>query len=268
MNEESRLPRIAGIAVGVAVIVAIVVVVLVRRGGDSLADRVPVETSPAASATPVVPPTPSLAERLSARLAGVTLRTSDAAVRELVGELADHPELATWLASEDLVRRFVASVHLVAQGKSPRSQLGMMVPGDRFQVLRRGGTVRVDPASYRRYDPIVAVIDAVDAADATALYRELEPLLDEAYLEIAPPGSDFTATLVKAVDHLLATPIPPGDVELEEKVVTYSYADPRLEALSGAQRQLLRMGPDNARRVQDALRAFKEELLRPVAELP
>jgi hypothetical protein len=265
MSEESRVPRIAGIAVAVAVIVAIVVVVLVRRGG-SPGDQPPVETPPASPATPAAAPTPSLAERLSARLQGVTLRTSDAAVRELVGEMAGQPQLATWLASEDLVRRFVASVQLVANGSSPRSRLGFMVPADRFQVVRRGGAVWIDPGSYRRYDPIVAVVTAVDAADAVALYRELEPLLDEAYLEIAPPGSDFTATLVKAIDNLLATPIPSGEVEVEEKVVTYSFADARLEGLSGAQRQLLRMGPDNARRVQAALRVFKEELQRTAGE--
>lgn len=53
-----------------------------------------------------------------------------------------------------------------------------------------------------------------------------------------------------------------GDVQLEEKIITYSFADERLEALSGAQRQLLRMGPDNARTVQETLSEFRVALFR------
>ena len=41
---------------------------------------------------------------------------------------------------------------------------------------------------------------------------------------------------------------------------SYAYADPRYEALTGAQKQLLRMGPANAQRVQARLREFKNAL--------
>ncbi len=38
------------------------------------------------------------------------------------------------------------------------------------------------------------------------------------------------------------------------KVKTYRYVDPKLEALSPAQKQLLRMGPENAQKIQAKLR--------------
>jgi hypothetical protein len=38
--------------------------------------------------------------------------------------------------------------------------------------------------------------------------------------------------------------------------VTFQFADPELEALSPAQKHLLRMGPHNMRLVQTKLRAF------------
>ena len=112
-------------------------------------------------------------------------------------------------------------------------------------------------ASYRRYDLAAAVFASLDVAGSVSLYHELKPLIDEAYAEISPPGRRFDDRLLTAIDHLLAVPVLDDDVRLEEKVVTYSFADPRLEALSGAQRQLLRMGPDNVRVVQERLSEFR-----------
>jgi hypothetical protein len=55
---------------------------------------------------------------------------------------------------------------------------------------------------------------------------------------------------------------PTGDIELEERTVaTFAYADERFESLSDAQRHLLRMGPDNVRRVQEKLQELREALL-------
>ncbi|HLM44689.1 MAG TPA: DUF3014 domain-containing protein, partial [Myxococcaceae bacterium] len=42
-------------------------------------------------------------------------------------------------------------------------------------------------------------------------------------------------------------------VELTPKGALYAYADPRLEALGAAEKHLLRMGPENMRKVQTKL---------------
>ena len=59
------------------------------------------------------------------------------------------------------------------------------------------------------------------------------------------------------IDHLLEVPVLTGGVPVEKKVLTYTYVDEELESLSGAQRQFLRMGPDNVRRCQIKLRDLK-----------
>jgi hypothetical protein len=214
---------------------------------------------PLPTTTPA-PPTPTLQQRLSERLQGVTLRTSDAVVRELVGELSSHPTLASWLVNDDLVRRFVATTRNVAEGKSPRSHLEFMVPDEPFQVSERAGGVYIDPATYRRYDLATEVFTSLDVPGTVRLYRELEPLIDEAYREIAPPGASFATTLDTAIDELLAVPVVEGAVEVAPKVLTYTYAEPRLERLSPAQRLLLRTGPDNVRRIQATLRELQVAL--------
>jgi hypothetical protein len=220
---------------------------------DESAEQVVVDPTPVLEPSP----TPTLAERLSERLAGTTLRNSDSVVRELVGELSSHPKLMAWLANEDLVRTFVAAVDNVANGISPTSQLGFMRPTGDFKVVEKEGAIFIDPSSYDRYDLATQVFVSLDTDGTAALYRELEPLIDEAYREISPPGSRFSVRLDAAFDHLLETSPLSGDPRVERKVVTYVYADQALERLSGVQRQLLRMGPDNVLLIKAKLRDLK-----------
>jgi PAS domain S-box-containing protein len=69
---------------------------------------------------------------------------------------------------------------------------------------------------------------------------------------------------VTVIDHLLETPNVKGPIELTQPNVLFEYADPQIEALSSGQKLLLRMGPDNAKRVQAKLK----ELRRAVTTQP
>jgi hypothetical protein len=57
-------------------------------------------------------------------------------------------------------------------------------------------------------------------------------------------------------------------VRVRPAPVLYQFTDPRLERLSGAQKQLLRMGPRNVRIVQDKLREVARALRIPADRLP
>lgn len=60
-----------------------------------------------------------------------------------------------------------------------------------------------------------------------------------------------------AIDELLDTPEVPVPVEVYTDSVAYKYADSRLENLNEPQKQLLRTGPDNMRRIKAKLRELK-----------
>ena len=256
------MANIYKVAVGIFVALVVTAVVVYFWACPTTERPESLETPSISTPLPVPSPTLSLAEQLSARLSGVTLATSDAAVRDLVEGASSHPQLAKWLVNEDLVRRFVASVDNIAEDRSPRQHLDFMQPSTPFRILDRRGTFYMNPASYHRYDLAAEVLASLDTAGTVALYRELRPLIDEAYREISPPGSDFEDRLLEAIDHLLAVEAPTGDIELEERTVaTFAYADGSLESLSDAQRHVLRMGPDNVRRVQEKLQELREALL-------
>ncbi|MCH9647101.1 MAG: DUF3014 domain-containing protein [Deltaproteobacteria bacterium] len=185
------------------------------------------------------------------------LEESDSFLREAVSNLSAHPQLAKWLVTEGLARRFVVVVDNLAEGVSPRVHLPFLGPKGSFQVVEEAGEVRVDPVSFQRYDTVTDAFTSLDLAGTTELYDQLEPLFQEAYEELGYPDRAFHGTLVKAIDHLLATPVPTGDEVLAQKVLTYDYSDPRLAGLSPAQQQLLRTGPDNVRRIQAKLRQIR-----------
>ncbi|MFP2901544.1 DUF3014 domain-containing protein [Corallococcus sp. 4LFB] len=195
----------------------------------------------------------------------VSLPESDGRTRDLAGKLSVDPELARWLQERDLVRRFTASVSNIADGESPRASLLFMAPVGAFQVGAAGadGRSEIVPASYARYDLVARVLGSLDVSGAAMVYRELKPLIDQAYREIAPPAQGFETAFGRAIQHLLAVPVPKGPVEVLPKGALYVYASPELEGLSKAQKHLLRMGPGNMRLIQAKLRELRTALNLP-----
>ena len=57
-----------------------------------------------------------------------------------------------------------------------------------------------------------------------------------------------------SIVQLLKTPVVDENVRIDQMAVMYKFADPQLESLPAAQRQLLRMGPRNVRLIQGKLR--------------
>lgn len=197
--------------------------------------------------------------------AEVSLPESDGRIRDLAGKLSVDPELARWLQEQDLARRFTASVSNIAEGESPRTSLSFMAPAGAFEVgaAEANGRSVIAPLSYARYDLVARVLGSVDVSGAAMVYRELKPLIDQAYREIAPPDQTFETAFGRAIQHLLAVPVPQGPVEVEPKGALYVYASPELEGLSKAQKHLLRMGPGNMRVIQAKLRELRTALSLP-----
>lgn len=205
-------------------------------------EQQPAEPSQAAEPEVVLPP----------------LEQSDPFVRERLEPL-DLPE--PWVEQGDYVRRLAVLAENASRGEYPRRQLSFLAPQGEFKVERRNDRIFVDPVSYDRYDPYVRELEEVDPARVADLLETLDPLVEQALGEIgveAPPGQVFQ----QAVQEALAVPMLEGEgrVELVQPNVMYEYANPELESLSPLQKQILRMGPDNVRRLQDYLRRVAQEM--------
>ncbi|HVS14285.1 MAG TPA: DUF3014 domain-containing protein [Thermoanaerobaculia bacterium] len=182
------------------------------------------------------------------------LPESDPLVRALVSALSSHPNLAAWLANDQLVDRFTRVVANVAFDEDPRSHLPFLRPSGAFSASAgEEGVLVVDRASFARYDLVCDAIVSLDTEGSAKLYRRLLPLFQASYQELGMPG-DFRDALRHAVAKVLETPSVPGDLAVRRETLAFRYQDPELEALAPLQKLLLRTGPRNAVRVKAKVR--------------
>ncbi|MET6759118.1 DUF3014 domain-containing protein [Pseudoalteromonas sp. NCIMB_1079] len=187
-----------------------------------------------------------------------TLNESDAVVVAKMDEyLSD--SVMSLMVTDDVIRRGVVFVDNLAKGKVAKKHTPVVQPEDKFSV-NEGDILTINPNSYERYTPYVKIFTSMSAAQAVRMYEEYKPLINNAYSEIGYGDDEFNQTLTDAIDLLLDTPEPEGDLPLLRDSVTYQYAFSEWEQLPAAQKQLLRMGPENMKKVKAALRNIKAQL--------
>ena len=237
--------------IAAAVILLIVAAVWYFRGGE----EPPVE-EPAAVVESLTVPLP-IAEPEPPLPA---LDGSDDIVRRATSMLGLAPLLAKALEDSDVMRRFVAVVDAVASGESPGRHLSFLAPEQPFDALYRDDAWYMDPGSYRRYDSVGVALADLDARAAVSAFRRGELLADAAYTELIGEERPFEPRLRQAFGALLATPVVDDPPELVDAVGRLTYRDDALEGLSLPQKHLLRMGPQNVRRIQAKLREILDQL--------
>ena len=196
---------------------------------------------------PVVEPLPTLDESDTVVVAKMDEYLSDSVMSLMV--------------TDDVIRRGVVFIDNIAKGKIAKKHTPVVKPEEEFSV-NEGDILTIDPNSYERYTPYVKVFTSMSAAQAVRMYEQYKPLINNAYSEIGYGDDEFNQTLEDAIELLLDTPEPEGELPLLRDSVTYQYAFSEWEQLPAAQKQLLRMGPENMKKVKAALRKIKAELER------
>lgn len=208
----------------------------------------PEETGEAPEAPPPVdpaeadPPLPSLND-------------SDDFVR---GQAAGFDLPSIWTVDSDLVRRFAVLIENAGKGEAPPRRLGLSIlsPAEKFPVRQDGEKFFVDPSGYSRYDTYLDQLERLDPETLATFVNLLSPLLNEALQEL-DYGGDAQDAVLAAIDQALVAPVVEGEIELVRPGLMFQYADPVFESLGGLQKQLLRMGPHNTRRLQAYLKQLR-----------
>jgi hypothetical protein len=165
------------------------------------------------------------------------------------------------LVREDVIDRLVTSIDNLPRGKIPDRIRPVGTLDEPFEPdAGDGDTPMLGTTSFARYDALVAYIYYADVDTVFDIYQRFYPLFQTAYERLGYPDAYFNDRLIEVIDHLLATPVPAGPLELKRPNVLYEFADPDLEALSSGQKLLLRMGPDNASTLKRKLEKFRERL--------
>ncbi len=262
MKSEKTYRYVTLIALGITLVLAVLLILFFFRGrapkettameaGNELQEKaITGESTVDEIALPVLEALPQ----------NLTLAQSDDWLRSQALPLSGSADYSTWLAKSDLIRRFVAVTNNISRGESPARHLDFLQPTAGFKVKRQAGILLPDPVSFKRYDRLTTAATSIDLDRALILYRRSMPLLAEADRELGNSGDKFTATLLRAIDELLQTPFPTQEIILEERTLSFEYADPRLENLSPAQKHFLRLGPENMKKWQDFLKKAAEKI--------
>jgi len=188
------------------------------------------------------------------------LDTSDGTVKTKLLKLSDYDSFARLIIDDALLERFVVMTNTLAEEDISGSNRVLVQPDKPFRTYQQGEKQWIDPASYKRYTPYVDVLASLETKSLLELYQEYKPAIDGIFAEISSPSATFDNKLKQAIDILLDTPEIPMPVEVYTDSVMFKFADPQLESLSAPQKQLLRAGPENMRRIKAKLREIKEAL--------
>jgi hypothetical protein len=189
------------------------------------------------------------------------LDDSDELIRGGVISLTRHEGVNAWLAPNQLIRKFVAFTDNVARGQVAKGPIRSMAPEGQFLVHKIDEkTFELDHSSYGRYTPFVKIAVSIDARRAAEFYHLLRPLFQIAYAELGYGSQTFDDVMFQSIGRLLETPMIEGQIRLVQPVVMYEFKDPKLESLSAAQKQLIRMGPENTRLLKAKISEISLEL--------
>ncbi len=207
----------------------------------------------------IPPPPPELSNTYELTGTLPKLENSDAPLLRHLGMLLSSVRLGL-LQQDQFIRKLVLQVDNAARGALIYPHSPLIAPEGALEVVEENGQLFVAPGSYRRYTAYADLVQAVDTELLVAFYRFYEPLFDEAYTELGYPEGSFRSTLIAAIDVALGAPVVEEPIRLVRPEGSYLYADESLEGLNMVHKQLLRMGPENTARIQQALQKFKARI--------
>jgi hypothetical protein len=217
------------------------------------ASDAPGVVAPSTSEPGIAHPLPEGAGNAAAAGPLPELADSDTPLREALGQISNADAVKDFLVPQDLIRKIVVTIdnlprQKVAVEKRPANPAAgsFLANGDELHAT-------LDQHNFERYKPMVAAVNQLDAKQLSALYIHYYPLFQQSYQNLGYPNGYFNDRLVEVIDNLLATPEPKGPIELVRPNVMYTYADPALEARPAGQKLLIRMGPENAKKIKAKL---------------
>lgn len=166
------------------------------------------------------------------------------------------------LVPREIIRRIVLAVDSLDREPLPLWLRPVRrVPG-KFDVHSEADAMSIDAANAARYTPLVTMVERVDMQKLAAAYRRFYPLFQDAYDRLGNPRTRyFNDRLIAIIDHLLATPVISEPIALARPKVVYVFADPELEELSSGQKAMLRIGRENAAKLQARMREFRSAIV-------
>lgn len=188
------------------------------------------------------PPPPAPVEEPLPRL-----EESDDAVRDAVGDIPLGTAGQQYLIPGNIIERSASLIYLMAQGDVPYKLLPVSRPKAAFPISDDGTQVVTDPAGFERYDALTQWLESLDLESLLSSLEWFIPLFREAWSYYGEDPAAFDMAVVMTLDLVIATPeMDLSEARLIRREAVWIFEDPAIEGLAPIQKQVLRMGPDNA----------------------
>ena len=188
---------------------------------------------------------------------------SDNFVRERVTLMSNSNILKKWLLADDLLRRVASYFDGLSRGVILSKIIPLSPAEGEFVTHRQDGVILMNAGNYERYNNTVSVLVSLDMRMMAQMFHFSRPLLEKAFSELGYQPRQMDGIILSALDQVLNTPIIVNPIELTRDSVIYKFADSKLEALSPLQKQLIRSGPENTKRLQKQVKILRDALLNP-----
>ncbi|MDB4260903.1 DUF3014 domain-containing protein [Porticoccaceae bacterium] len=191
------------------------------------------------------------------------LDNSDDFIRERLLLISNKPEFAKWVKTDDLLRRTASYADGLSNGVLLSKIFPLSAPEGKFATHSSDGTIWLNAGNYERYDRTINTLISLPMDSMAKMFHFTRPLLENAFSEMGYNPRQMDGIILQAIDVILATPIVADPIRLTRDSVVYKFADPALESLLPLQKQLLRTGPENTKRIQQQAKGLREALLNP-----
>ncbi|MDA8662694.1 DUF3014 domain-containing protein [Luminiphilus sp.] len=217
---------------------------------EAEAPAAPIAAPVVTEVQPKIPPAPVVSEE-----------TGDQYARESIDAVNGGKALAQFVAGDYVVERAVAIIDALRRGEVPYKLLPVGKPSTTFPISDNGLRVTLDTAGFSRYDGFGQWVGGLDTPALISLLNDYELIATQALTRMGVTDFDIRSAVLAATTQILSTPQVAVDAELMRREANWVYMDPELEALSSLQKQVLRMGPENAGIVQQKARDIRGALL-------
>jgi len=175
------------------------------------------------------------------------LEESDDPVRDALGDIPMGTIGQQYLIHSNIIERSASLIYLTSKGDVPYKLLPVARPAKPFSISDDGTQVIADASGFARYDVLAQWLESLDLSSILLSLQPFLPLFREAWSYYGEPPEDFDFAVVIALDLIASTPsVDTTEARLIKKEAVWVYEDPSIEGLAPIQKQVLRMGPENA----------------------
>ena len=191
------------------------------------------------------------------------LDASDQFIRDRLVLLSEKRDLVVWLTTDDILRRSASYLDGLARGVILSNIFPFSSPEGEFSTHRDEQTIWLNAGNYERYDNTVSVISSLDMDLAAQIFHLTRPLLEGAFSELGYRPRQMDGIILTALDQIMNTPVIFEPIQLSRDSVNFKFFDSKLESLTPLQKQLVRAGPENTRRLQKQAKLLRTALMTP-----